>query len=402
MSTQADNNPQTSISEGSRFARIFLPRLCIAFTLFIMLIAAGEVASYSVLRHKSPSKEESKPPAFVVKSSPYSQQAWRERFITWSNLQYRAFSVWRRPEFNGEVVHVDADGLRRTANSDCAKGTYTVWMFGSSTLWGANVADWETVPSLLAKRYQQAGRKVCVKNYGEDAWVSTQEVVELMLRLKSADHKPDLVMFYDGVSDSFLPLETDAGDVHGNYAKMQSWFTETRGMEKPGFAFLRKSNTFRVLQALADKLQRPETTTAVPTPFAEMAQRTITNYQKNMEIVKALSREFGFRYAFFWQPSALAGGKPFTHEEEGLRKAENEKARGAGRIFGATYGLAQQLHEPGYFYLGDIFENHSEQVYDDVSHVCVAANELIADKIFRSVESAPPARQVSSQRVSPK
>jgi hypothetical protein len=376
---------------NSRSLGGFLPRLAVALALCVLLLVAGELLSYFVLRAWSPHRDKSKPPAFIARNNPQARELWKEWENSSENLQYKAYVVWRRDKYDGQTVHINAAGLRNTAYSDCSPGAFTIWMFGNSTLWGMGSLDDQTIPSLLAKRFQDAGQRICVKNYGEYGWVNTQELIELELELKAEAQKPNLVIFYDGVSDSFLPYETDAGDVHGNYNQMRVFFKDFRKAQKPGFDFLRSSNTYRLLDELSTKFARSTVqaaeTPAEGRPMDELVLQIESNYEKNMELAELLAREFGFRCVFFWQPSALVGPKPFTREEEELRAMSEKSNPGIQQLFKATWAAMRSRHRDGFIFLGDIFENHPERLFVDVSHVGPEANQMIVDTMYRVAQS---------------
>ena len=381
-------------TRGSMARRVadFLTKVCVALSLCVVLLAVGEWLSYRWLR--SFHADKSKPPEFIVQTNPLASQLWHEWEQSSNNLQYKAFVVWRREKFDGQAVHVDEAGLRRTEYSDCTPGAYTIWMFGNSTLWGMGSLDEQTIPSQLAKRYQESGLRACVRNYGEYGWVSTQEIIQLMLELKANPQKPNLVIFYDGAVDSFLPYETDAGDVHGEYNQIRTFFKEFRTQQKPGFRFLRSTNTYRALEILSAKLQqssepKPESTEGSRTPD-EIARQIQANYLKNMELVELLGRQFNFQCAFFWQPSALVGPKPFTPEEEKLRKAAEKANPGIPQIYQATWSLMRQVPNPDFHYLGDVFKDQSKRVYVDGNHVGPEANRIISGEIFAVVRARYP------------
>src|SRR5215467_15001621 len=109
---------------------------------------------------------------------------------------YKAYTVWRSKAFHGEALNIDENGMRTTAHSHCGQGQYTIWMFGGSTMRGNGSPDWGTIPSQLAEMYEKAGQPVCVLNFGEGAWVNTQEVIQLQLALKGGFGKPNFVAFY--------------------------------------------------------------------------------------------------------------------------------------------------------------------------------------------------------------
>ncbi len=91
---------------------------------------------------------------------------------------------------------------------------------------GRGLPDWLTIPSELALEYSNAGGPACVRNFGVLAWVSMQGVVELMLELKRAPRKPDLVVFYDGINDVFSVYQSGKIDVHQNFDHIRDVFEQ--------------------------------------------------------------------------------------------------------------------------------------------------------------------------------
>lgn len=73
-------------------------------------------------------------------------------------------------------------------------------------MWGSGARDSFTIPSLLSQILSEHGISIHVVNYGESGFVSTQEVIALMLQLKKGNI-PDVVMFYDGVNDTFSAFQ---------------------------------------------------------------------------------------------------------------------------------------------------------------------------------------------------
>lgn len=391
MSTTAES----AVSTGSAYKQglnEFLPRLSIAFFICALLLVSGEGISYLILKYQTPSqKEMASPPASVYKDQALARRLWPQWQASRAEMQYKAFVVWRGEPFKSEMVNVDAEGLRSTYYTDCIPGAYTIWMFGNSTFWGMGEPDWGTLPSLIAQKYEKSGQKVCVINYAESGWVCTQELVQLMLALKSNPQKPDLVVFYDGVPDVFLPYETDKGDVHGNYERMTIWFKEASALRKPGFEYLRKTNTYRLLQIIAAKLSNGSAQEQIRVRSEHdanaVAQKTYESYTKNMDIAEALGQRFGFRCAFFWQPTTLVGPKPLTPEEEKVNDSAEHRNPGIRLVFDSIYRMARNIKRPGFYYLGDIFKDHSERLFIDITHVGPEANSVIAENMFRSLQT---------------
>ena len=118
---------------------------------------------------------------------------WREFGVS-RRQAYRPYVLWRRHAFSGKTINVDADGVRLTPGAVCGPSSFKVFVLGGSTVWGTGAADWNTLPAHLQTELQRvSARPVCVVNFGESAWVSTQSVLQLLLQLQ-AGNVPDLVI----------------------------------------------------------------------------------------------------------------------------------------------------------------------------------------------------------------
>ncbi|PYV67615.1 MAG: hypothetical protein DMG97_26860 [Acidobacteria bacterium] len=362
----------------------FAIQLCVAVTLAFALLAVGEGIACWMWRAAPPEEL----PTAVYKGDAWAPSSWREWNAAANKLQYRSYVVWRKAAFSGVTINIDQDGLRRTYYSSCGQTGHTIWMFGDSALWGAGSPDWATIPSLLAKQYRDTGNEVCVVNFGEKAWVSTQETIQLLLALKAAEKKPDLVLFYDGVSDAFLPYQTSLPDAHENLAHIKRLF---EGFSKqPGFQFLQESNTYALLRRMRAHLETTEKSRADSPLSAEqvaaMARITYENYLKNMEIVELLGRHYGFSCFFFWQPTLFAGHKPMTGHERHAQRLEEQGHPGVGELMRVTYDLFRAIRQPDFFYLADIFNRDEENRFLDFSHVGPAGNQLVERRMFEVLE----------------
>ncbi len=375
--------------------RDFAVKLCVSITLGLALLALGELVAFWRLRSLPPAPE---PLDHQFTESIYRGQDWivkyRREFLASRASQYQSYVVWRRKPFHGETISVDAEGIRRTFHSQCDGKTYTVWMFGDSALWGTGAPDWSTIPSFLAELYEKAGQPICVKNYGESGWVTTQEVIKLFLDLKRASKKPDLVIFYNGPAEAFLRYQQDQPDVHHNFVLIKQKMERTELEETAGFEYLGRTNTYRALKRVAESLRLrneappgngggPEEGVVSAKDASVMAQAVLTNHLKNMEIVEALARQYTFRYAFFWHSTLLTGEKPMTAEEESMTRAVEKGNPGFGGVCRATYDVFRTANRPHLYYLGDIFKDHRESLYENFSHTGPEGNRLTAARIFQ-------------------
>ena len=97
--------------------------------------------------------------------------------------QWQPYVYWRIKPFKGFYFNIDEEGIRRTENSSMGFSKPTrIFVFGGSTVWGSEVADRDTIPSLLAKELETKGIKnIELTNFGQPGYVSTQELLTLWL-----------------------------------------------------------------------------------------------------------------------------------------------------------------------------------------------------------------------------
>jgi lysophospholipase L1-like esterase len=317
---------------------------------------------------------------------PWARTFWREQKEQLS-LEYHPFGLWRSRPFSGQTINVDTAGVRRTAYSRCGPDDPVVWLFGGSTMWGFGSPDWETIPSLLARRYADRGRPVCAVNYGEDSWRAAQGVVKLTLELKTAPRRPDVVVFLSGCNDVFTPFFlTGRADREWDFAQSKPWLDELARRASGSFAFLRLSNTGALARRVATRLKGPAPWPAPADP-GRLAREVADDFFRNMDVVEALARGFGFRYAAFWQPLAVAEGKTLTAEEQdGVRRQLGLSYEAGRAAAAATSALVRARPRPGLTYIADAFDGERQSLYVDACHLLPEGNRLIADRIYEALE----------------
>ena len=107
--------------------------------------------------------------------------------------------------YKGSFVNVE-NGVRRSVpeySDSTAKDPYTILFLGGSTMFGYNLRDEETIPSIFAKTYRQkfpSGKPIRVINQGIPYYFSYQELMLLTHKLYT-EKKPDKVIMLDGLND---------------------------------------------------------------------------------------------------------------------------------------------------------------------------------------------------------
>jgi lysophospholipase L1-like esterase len=362
-----------------------------------LLIAAGlELASRALTDVRDAGKPaDQSAPDPREKSSYYRDKAWAAQywreFKSSRTTQYLPYVVWRRAPFTGATINIDHEGVRRTPGAACGDGSYKVFAFGSSTVWGTGSPDWGTIPAYLqtglAKR---GGRPVCVVNFGESAYVSTQSVITLLTRLQAGD-VPNLAVFYDGPNDVYAAFQSGRTTVHENIERIARMFEHHAEAESSPLAeSLDRSALLRVSRSLVSWLaQAPPpsllTYETMGIDRAALADGVVQTYLDNYNLVDALAHQYGFKYAFFW-PAHISAGKKHLTEEEGVLKRAVDPS--LAKLYASVYHTMESRiprHE-NLHSMTPIFDGHDSLIWLDDAHVTPAGNELIADGMLRAID----------------
>lgn len=367
----------------SRFAKL-VNRFALIIAIFVLWLGYVEVAAYARLRLANPETD------IIPRSrleAAYQNATWVNTLANeWrpsNQFDYRAYTVWERRPFAGKTIQVERDGVRFTDHSQCDADAYTIWIFGGSTVWGAGVPDWLTIPSLLAEQYEKNGRKVCVRNYGEKAWVNTQELVKLVLELKGEERKPNLVLFYDGPSDVYATYQSGRPGVHQNFDEMKQVYEGHAAEGRGSFQYLLKSNAAQLL--LGHRLGNQMGKRGTSQNAELIAKQTVRCYLENADMIAALAREYRFDYAFFWEPTIHNADKPLSPDEQRSLVAANLHSPGLEKADREARVLIDAQPHPHLYDIANVFDQVHETIYFDQAHVSAEGNRLVAQRIYETV-----------------
>lgn len=309
----------------------------------------------------------------------WANQYWSEYYAV-SKTQYQPYTVWRRAPFAGETITINEAGRRETPGADCNADAYRVFTFGGSTMWGLGAPDWGTIPAHLQTRLTSLREgPVCVVNFAEPAWVSTQSIIALMLQLQETDI-PDLVIFYDGINEIYAAAQAGKPVAHQNLSQITAYVEG--GWAISARRLLEATNTFQLLQALG-LATGLDAYRIADVDIASLGEGVTQAYLQNHVLVGALAAQHGFDYAFFWQPTIAHGDKPLTEEEEALKAALGEGTLVA--LFAEVYEhVRQAANESSNLYnIADVFDAQDGLIYvDPLSHVTPEGNALIAQRML--------------------
>lgn len=293
---------------------------------------------------------------------------------------WRPYVYWRRLPFRGRLITVDGRGLRRTTNETSEEDAKTkIFFFGGSAIWGTGVSDDFTIPSLLSKRLSQEGIQAFhMFNFGESAYVNTQELIALILELRQGN-RPDIVLFYDGVNDIFSVYQNRKAGLPQNEIDRTHEFNEKKHLHWDRF-LMNHSKLILGLLNLRDRFFQSATAFSLRNDqdVEESVVQTLEVYQRNMEIISALSRHYNFDVYFFWQPTVWSKKILAPPETQHAERAYGKFFREVHQKLASSDPAALRNN---FYNLSNIFDEEKGQIFSDSYHLLGKGNEIVADTI---------------------
>lgn len=321
----------------------------------------------------------------------HNEQAWTQQLsYDYGNINsgYYPHTLWRARPQQTATLNIDENQLRVTPEANCIEDAYTVLMFGGSTMWGWGAPDWGTIPAYLQVQLDQTlYQPVCVINYGEEAYNSTQNLIDLMFALQRGD-RPDLVIFYEGSNDIIYGLESGQ-PVHWQAPQI---IQKLDGVN-PLVSLIQSTAISRLVnQVFSPNINNSESSIPIldfnlgPNLNSlddELAGLAIENYK----LVAALASAYDFEYLYFWQPIVGVGEKSLTPPEQDSYQylEENNYIASIVAIYTQLEEEAQQSDRM--YSLTDIFDDYDEQIYVDNIHITLQGNEIVAQYMMSVIQS---------------
>lgn len=265
----------------------------------------------------------------AMKSNRFVQESWVE---------------FRNIDFNGSYMHMTG-ATRRTHPeayfNPAAEDTLDVYFFGGSTMFGFNVLDHETIPSQFVDLYRQKfpkGKSLRVFNYGTPTYYSYQELI-LFSNLSYNGHKPDMVVFLDGINDFWFATAAYYRQSYFSYVFRQVF---DKGLKTNG--------KFQLVDTADAMFIDPS-----KIPLNEYNDKLVSNYFENIENIRMMCAVSGAQPYFFSQPSPFYN-YPNQQKDPICFKDTNTR-------FNYIYPLVkkQGSNHKDFVFLGDML--HDEQGY---------------------------------------
>jgi len=387
-----------SLHRGTAFLLLNTVLFCLLLELgsFLSLRIGDYLQRESGWRGFARSSLENFGPIPLYDQESWSLDLWSAYADAWANLEYEPYVLWRKGSMSRETIHIDRSGFRVTPGADCkGRSPVEIFLFGGSTMWGFGAPDSGTIAAFLQERIEaDLDRPVCVRNFGEGAYVSTQELIALMRRIQ-AGHVPRLAIFYDGWNDIISAEQTGESGSHFGRDRIArrletgsqlSGTTESAGSANPGLVleWLQGSYSWKLgsrLLELPVQWRRSRPNKAWP---ADLADQVVDTYLENLRMAEAIGEAYGFEVFGFWQPLIAQGQKPPTETERRILRYELAQRPRSRRLYRDVYSIVKRREggSAGPHLLIDAFDEVEEQIFIDPGHVLPRGNQIIADRIF--------------------
>lgn len=371
----------TAIYMAFSFFLLWLEKIWLVCGIGLCLLAGVEIVFY--LLEKT---EQGDDPRSQADGYRYEQAiSWPvSYFQEWSSaimrFRWEPYVYWRPEPFYGQYITIDEQGLRKTwqASVDVVPTVPypTIFLFGGSTMWGEGVRDDFTIASQLASLLYEAGICARVVNFAQLGYVSTQEVVTLLRVLATGDI-PSLVIFYDGYNDILSAVENGIAGVPYKEWHRRNEYGLSKRQRGLGMALLRN---LHITQMFVRKQTGRERVMRQSVTEDQLIEKIMHIYAANVEIVEALSKQFGFQPLFFWQPTIFHKHALTAYEQEEARSIEHSKSYFL-KIYRSMRTHPLFSTTPNFRNLDSLFAEEKRPYYIDWAHLTEGGNRKVARRI---------------------
>ena len=344
----------------------------------------------------------------VMDADSYRDASWPKEYCNQHNsvaMEWHPYVYWRRQPIEGKYINVDRRGYRFTLNrpalsSGCNAKPVRIFVLGGSTIWGPGVRDNYTIPSHLSNLLFEADLCVEILNLGEQGYVSTQELILLQRHLQRGDI-PDLVIFYDGVNESFSAYQNNEAGIPQNEDNRREEFNYLLDHKRVRGAYLAQLARPEGLSRLSDGIlkrlkanqsggkvgeQRLQSTVMNQVLNEnELISDTLAAYKSNIEMIQLLASHYSFDALFYWQPMIFTKQTLSSYEKRWYEFASEQWKD----FLLAAYKRVEEdvpLNQlPQFHNISSVFDQLDDPFYLDAFHLTEDGNLVVAREIGKDI-----------------
>ena len=287
------------------------------------------------------------------------------------------------PNQHFTTVNINNEGLRGTEiNIPKAVDDYRIIIIGGSTIFGAGMAyDYQTIPSELNEKFKKKYNNVEVLNAGISSITSFEEVYHFKEKLIQLE--PDLVIIYDGVNNIHYKKTSEPEILNTDAEKLQIKDFQ-KYLRTPVVLYryvllpIIHSEQFNSLN-----VEKSDENQKLQSHYGSEVSNSIGSlWYKHMNEFCQISNEKQIESVVIIQPTLYHGDKPLTKFEESIY----EDSEYFKKTFDILIQKSKNLNNCSMVMdFSNSFENVSEGVYFDKSHLNNLGNKIIAEKIYEKI-----------------
>jgi lysophospholipase L1-like esterase len=297
--------------------------------------------------------------------------------------------------FNVEALPPTGAHYRRTANAPAGgKPVRTVLFLGASKVYGTEVPDNLTLPSLLSQRLSvlDPAHGYVVYNAGVQAVTSTEELWRLQYEL---DHglKPDVVVLLDGGLD--LVRGVYLGKSGKSAAVSRGFFGRLIHDYFP-LNIYRWIRLWMTDRAISSRMRQPPAHLADPAKFDSLLRQTVAEYEANQRRMVELAAAHGARLVTALEPGLYSA--PLTHPTADYAYADDyctRRSPGFADAIRASWPALtetlRRLQGAGIetLDLSQAFQDKTVDIFVDCDHFNAIGNAILADRLADAILGRP-------------
>jgi hypothetical protein len=286
---------------------------------------------------------------------------------------YVSYLGWRRQPFKGSTINIAGPYGQRETVGPGAPDKPSVYFFGGSTMWGTGADDANTIPSLVT---QLGGFRS--QNYGEGAYTAHQGLM-LLIELLQDGHRPDVVVFYDGVNEVAQKCRSElTPKSHAREGRIRAALAATSADKTYDLRYM-AGPLLAAARELADGLGlRSQDRTFNCHIDPRKARQIAENLTQDWDVARRLVQSYGGKFIGILQPVAYYSDTKNDH----VRLPELQR-----RQYEAVYPLIKQkmVGRPDFYDFTGVLD-HPEYIYIDFSHLSPNGNRYVARKLVEVLE----------------
>ncbi len=292
---------------------------------------------------------------------------------------YKEFWIKRKFKYVKYIGELEKEtDLQKYLNITKKNGRYNginkncnqkILFYGSSSLFGYNVKDNQTIPFYFKKFLERNNNEYCVFNYGSASHFSTHENIFFQNHfINKIISTNDVLIFIDGTAEN----GNHTSKVDLTLEKLFA-YTHQSMMDKYKFTIPLTFETFPIFQIFKLKDQKHN---------IDLDNRRFEEikfvFQSNIEIRNILCKKLNLKCFTFLQPMPLISGKDIKSHLN-IKSYENEK-----KYWQEKYNSLKNTKD--ILDLNGVLKNNQEISFVDPIHYSPSASKIIAHNILSIVE----------------